>query len=179
LLRACKSLGSPRSVVPNRPQRRLECGLRNSMRSYLRGAGFRFAADGRYCARLAACAFAPKLATPMLMNPDHMIGAASKDPKCQPSSIRKVGGGPSVSPPNPTAIDQRQTSRVFEARSGSLGCIRREAVRIRAAVSSTEWFLVKASPIAIERYIHRKVDAVGIAVVSASGDCGCSNFDCA
>ena len=59
-----------------------------------------------------AWALAPKLATPTLMIADHMIGAASDAPKCQPNPVRKAGGERSVKAANPIAAIKRQISRV-------------------------------------------------------------------
>jgi len=82
-----------------------------------------------------------------------MIGAASKGPKCHLSSVRKDGGGPSVSAASPTAVNQRHMSKVLAARFDSRGCIWREATRMYAAVESTNRLFVKASPSAIKRYV--------------------------
>src|ERR1700682_454129 len=79
------------------------------------------------CLRAGACAFAPKLATPRLIIPDHIIGAASKSPRCQPCSVRKEGGELRVTAANPMAANHSETVRVFDAGSVSEGLVRRDA----------------------------------------------------
>ena len=81
------------------------------------------------------------------------MGTASKGPKCNLSSAKKDGGGPSVSLASPTAVNQRHMSKAFAARFGSGGCIWREAIRMYSAVESTNRLFVKASPSAIKRYV--------------------------
>ena len=87
----------------------------------------------------------------MLIIPDHMIGAASKYPRCQPCSVRKEGGEPRVTEANPMAVNYSEIIKVFAARSGSEWFIKRDARRIRAAVKSTNRCLVAATPTAVRR----------------------------
>ena len=85
-------------------------------------------------ASMAACAFAPKLATQTLNNADHNMGPAAWEPRCQSIETR-MAGGCRVNDAHPMDAKRKQMASVPAVRSGSEDDMRRDACRIRVLVN--------------------------------------------